>query len=159
MFLDPAFWLAISFLIFVVLMIKYALPLIIGSLDTKAASIAKQIADAKSMREQAEKLLKDAKKYHEESLLFSQKLIEDAKIESSKLLAEAQHSLEVEVVKKTTLAKERIKSEEEKVIREIKSGIIDAAIKVIENKATSMPSNNSSSLIKKSISDISKTVH
>lgn len=157
MFHDPAFWLAVSFLIFVGLIAKFALPFIIRSLDDKTKNIAKQISDAKEMREQAEKLLKDAKKYHEESLLFSQKLIEDAKIESANLLSETQRSLEEEIAKKTSIAKERIKSEEEKVIREIKSGIIEAAIKVIETKAAGLA--NNSPFNKQAINNISKTIH
>ena len=155
LFSDPKFWLSISFLIFLALMLKYLMPKITVDLDNKSKQIADQIADAKKMREQAEELLISAKKHNEDSINYCQKLIEDAKNEASKLLADSQNSLEEELAKKTALAKERIKAEEEKTIREIKSGIIEVVIKNIELRATSFPSALSSKLVKSAIDNIS----
>ncbi len=158
-FSDPKFWLAISFLIFLALIIKYALPKIISILDSKSQQIAKQISDAQQMKERAEGLLLAAKKYHEESLLYCQKLIENAKDDATKLLTDAQQSMEQELSKKTALAKERIALEEARAIREIKSSIIQAAIKTIETKSANISNNSSGNLTKKAIDDIGKIVH
>lgn len=158
-FSDPRFWLTISFGIFLTLMLKYVMPKIIAALDNKSKQIANQINEARQMKEKAEQLLLAAKKHHEESLLFCQKLIEDAKAEAAKLLADSQKSLTEELGKKTNLAKERISLEEEKTIREIKSGIISAAIKIIETKAANLSGNSAADLSKKAIDDISKMVH
>ncbi len=158
-FADPKFWLSISFLIFLALVIKFALPKIILALDGKSKQIADQITSAKQMKEKAEQLLLVAKKHHEESLTYCQKLIADAQAEAAKLLTDSQKSLEEELAKKTDLAKERIALEEEKTIREIKSGIISAAIKIIETKAANLSGNSAADLSKKAIIDISKMVH
>jgi F-type H+-transporting ATPase subunit b len=159
MFLDPKFWLTISFLIFTTLIIKYVLPKILNTLDNKSKQIANDIEQAKKMREEAEKLLIDTKNYHEDSLLYCQKLIEDAKKEADKLLSDSKKELEAELLKKTNLAQERIKQEEEKTIREIKSNIIASAIKTISNKASNLTIASSSIMTKKAAADISKTVH
>lgn len=159
MFLDPKFWLTISFLIFTTLIIKYVLPKILEALDSKSKQIADDIEGAKKMREEAEKLLVETKKYHEESLLYCQKLIEDAKKEADKLLSDSKRELEAELLKKTNLAQERIKQEEEKTIREIKSNIVESAIKIISNKASNLTVESSSMMNKKAAADISKTVH
>ncbi|MES2678040.1 MAG: hypothetical protein V4612_07015 [Pseudomonadota bacterium] len=158
-FADPKFWLSISFLIFLALVIKFVLPKIILALDSKSKQIADQIIAAKQMKEKAEQLLLAAKKHHEESLAYCQKLIEDAKAEAAKLVADSQKSLGEELAKKTDLAKERIALEEEKTIREIKSGIISAAIKIIATKAANLSGNSAADLSKKAIDDISKMVH
>lgn len=158
-FSDPRFWLTISFFIFLTLILKYVMPKTIAALDNKSKQIADQINEAKKMKEKAEQLLVEAKKHHEESLLFCQKLIEDAKAEAAKFLADSQKSLAEELNKKTNLAKERISLEEEQTIREIKSGIISAAIKAIETKAANLSGNSATDLSKKAIVDISKMVH
>ena len=155
MFSDPRFWLAISFCIFLALLIKYVFPKIAAALDSKTKQIADQISAAKQMRESAEQLLLEAKKHHDESLQYCHKLIENAKDEAEKLLADSQRALEEELSKKTNLAKEKIKLEEEKAIREIKTEIIRSAITAIENKATNLSGNSTSEISKKAISNIS----
>lgn len=159
MFLDPRFWLTISFTIFSVLIIKYVLPKILAALDSKSKQIADEIEKAKQMREKAEQLLLEAKKHHEESLLFCQKLLRDTQIEAEKLLTDSKNELAAELLKKTNLAQERIKQEEEKTIREIKSNIINAAIKTIEAKSHNLSAESSSSIAQKAAIDISKMVH
>ncbi|MFT6332379.1 MAG: F-type H+-transporting ATPase subunit b [Lentimonas sp.] len=159
LFSDPKFWLSISFLLFIVLMIKYAAPLIIAMIDNKSKQIANDIEQAKKMKIESEKLLESAKKYHEESLSYCQDLIKNAHQEGEKLLEESHKSLESEINRKTHLAKERITSEKEKVIRDMKSKIIDTAIKIIENKATKISDKSSSDLSAKFIANISKTIH
>jgi F-type H+-transporting ATPase subunit b len=151
MFLEPKFWLAISFFTFVALMIKYALPLIIKMIDDKSKQIAKDIADARNAKEEAENLLAEAKKYSEESKKYCQKLIDDAQNEAAKILADSQKSLEDEINKKTDLAKERIKNEEEKTIREIKSNIIDAAIKNVAKKAANNSEKDAAELVERAV--------
>jgi F-type H+-transporting ATPase subunit b len=159
MFLDPRFWLTISFSIFTILLIKYVLPKILVALDNKSKQIADSIEQAKQMKEKAEQLLLEAKKYHEESLVYCQKLIHDAKEEADKLLSDSKKELAGELLKKTNLAKERIKQEEEKTVREIKSNIIASAIKIITNKSNNLSVESSSAIAKKAAADISKMIH
>ena len=159
MFLDPRFWLTISFSIFTILLIKYVLPKILAALDNKSKQIADSIEQAKQMKEQAEQLLLAAKKYHEDSLTYCQKLINDAKEEADKLLSDSKKELEEELLKKTNLAKERIKQEEEKTVREIKSNIIAAAIKIITDKSDTLSVESSSAIAKKAAADISRMIH
>ncbi|MFT5703869.1 MAG: F-type H+-transporting ATPase subunit b [Rickettsiales bacterium] len=158
-FSDPTFWLAVSFSIFTALILKYVLPKITAALDNKSKQIADDIAKAKNSKEQADQFLIDAKKHYEESTRHCQKLIEDAKNEGKKLFEDAEKSLEVEISKRTSLAKERITAEEEKIVREIKSGIISAAIKAIEIRAANISSDSAKDFSKKSINDISKMIH
>jgi F-type H+-transporting ATPase subunit b len=156
---DSKFWLAISFFIFVALIIKYALPKILAALDNKSKQIANDIEQAKQMRQKAEQLLLEAKKHHEESLLYCQKLISNAQKEADKLLLDSKKELEAELLKKTNLAKDRIQQEEEKTVREIKSNIIAAAIKIIADKSNNISAESSSALAKRAATDISKMIH
>ena len=159
MFLDPRFWLAISFFIFLALMIKYIMPKIINALDNKSKHIADEIEQARQMKERAEQLLLEAKKHHQESLLYCQKLLTDTKNAAEKLLADSRNDLEQELIRRTNLAKERIKQKEEKTIIDIKIAIILAVIKIIEEKSHNLPNQSSSKIAEIATIDISKMIH
>ena len=128
---DEKFWLAIAFFSLLILIIRYALPKIAKSLDDKSKSIAEEILAAKEMKEKAQKLLNDAEKFYQESLSYSQKLAKDAEAEAQKLANESAQMLEAELKKKTAAALERVKMEEERVIREIKLRVVNEAMEAL----------------------------
>lgn len=125
---NEKFWLAVAFLGFATLVIKYVSPRIIKALDAKSKKIAEEILAAKELKEKAIKLLERAEKYYQESERFAQKLVKDAEAESQKFVAEAKRLLEDEVNKKTAASLTRIKLEEESAIREMKVKIIASAM-------------------------------
>lgn len=129
--LNEKFWLAIAFLSFVALMVKYVWPLLAKGIDAKSKNIAEEILAAKEMKEKAQKLLNEAEKFYQESLNFSQKLAKDAAVEAQKLAEESKQILENELKKKTSAALERIKLEEERMIREIKLKVIADTMEVL----------------------------
>ncbi len=129
--LNEKFWLAIAFLSFLALMLKYIWPLLAKAIDSKSKKIAEEILSAKELKEKAEKLLNDAEKFYQESLSFSQKLTKDAEVEAQKLAKESKEILENELRKKTQAALDRIKLEEERTIREIKLRIISDTMEVL----------------------------
>jgi F-type H+-transporting ATPase subunit b len=157
-FSDPKFWLTISFLIFFLLMLKYVMPKITSLLDDQSKRIADQISQAQDLKNQAEKLLIESKKQYESSLIYCKKLIDDAKSEGENLLKDSQKSLEEEIKKRTLLSKERIKAEEDKAIRELKSSIIESAMKIVESNAVKISKDDSSNITKESINDIEKLI-
>ena len=81
---DEKFWLAIAFLAFIALLIKYAKTSILNAINQKALDITKAISDAKKAKEDAEKLLKEVEQYQLESKSYAQKLISDAQKEVEK---------------------------------------------------------------------------
>jgi len=130
---NEKFWLAIAFLSFVALCIKYVLPKINNILDGKSKKIAEDILMAKKLREQAEKLLEEAKAFHKYSLEKSQKIIEDSQQESIKIELALQKELEEKIAKITAISLERLKSEEESAIRIVKESIVNSAINQISS--------------------------
>lgn len=133
---DEKFWLAIAFLAFIALLIKFAKTSIVNAINQKANDITKAISDAKKAKEGAEKLLKDVLKYQEESKIFAQKLISDAKKEAEEIAKIAKQELELEIAKKTHATLSRIQSEEEATIREFKQNIIKTTISNLEKNFT-----------------------
>jgi F-type H+-transporting ATPase subunit b len=144
---DEKFWLAISFVTFAVLFKKYAWPHIIKGLDSKSKEIANSILEAKEMKEGAERLLIEAKKYHQEARDYANKILQDAEKDAKNLTSEAKDALEKEIAKISTAAKQRIKNEEEKAVRQIKEEIVAKAMKNIEADFNNIDRSSHSSLI------------
>jgi len=153
---DPKFWLAVSFLIFLFLMIRYVVPFIIKMIDAKSQKIAEDLKQAAKMRLEAEKLLRKSKEYYDYHIKKSDQLIKDAALESEKLIENYKIAVEDEISKKIDVANERIKTEEGRVIRDIKSKIIESAIMAIENNLEQVADDEAlDDVAKNSISQIS----
>ena len=156
---DPRFWLAISFCIFLGLMIKYVWPIIIRMIDGKTKSIADEIDSALEIKNKAQALMLEAEKYQQETLNYAHKLIEDARAEANSIINSAKHVAEQEVAKKLAVAMQRINQEEEKIIREVKSRIINNAIKTIADKLPANSKKSSDFVIETAISDLNKIIN
>jgi ATP synthase F0 subunit b len=150
---DEKFWLAIAFLAFAILLAKYVWPHIAKALDANSRKIAEDLLAAKEMKEKAEKLLKDAEKFLQESEAFATKLTSDAENEASKIAEDAQNALEEEIKKKTDSAISRIKTEEGRMTREIKIQIVNSAIDQL-SQGSNFNSADQEKLIEKSIKNL-----
>ncbi len=158
--INEKFWLAVAFLSFVALIVKYVGPIIAKSLDDKSKKIAEEILAAKELKGKVAKLLSSAEKYYEESVFFSQKLIRDTETESKKIVAEAKQLLELEVSKKTAASLQRIQLEEEMAIREIKAKIVSSALKNLnESFEKNLDQAPQAALAEQSLQDFTKIIH
>ncbi len=157
--IDEKFWLAIAFLGFVALLIKYVLPMISAKLGEATKNIAKELEEARSMKEKAQKLLEESEKRFEEASKLAEKTIKESAAEAQKFLDEARKNIEIEVNKKTEALLTRIKFEEEKAVREMKVQIITMALGNIQSNLQNSDKNRANNLIKKSIDGINKIIH
>lgn len=156
---NEKFWLAISFVTFILLLIKFVRPQMAKALDGKSKAIAEEIMAAKEMKERAIQLLAKAEKYSAESASYAQKLIKDAEAEAEKFAAEARQTLDQEISKKTAASIERIKLEEIGAIRDIKTKIVAAAMENLsENIAAKMDQKNHEQLVAQATQDFEKVI-
>jgi len=154
---NEKFWLAIAFTSFVLLIIKYAKPMITKALDQKSKQIAEEILAAKEMKEKAAKLLEKAEKAYQDSMNFSQKIIKDAEVEAQKFAAESQKMIELEISKKTAAALNRINLEQESAIRDIKQKIVASALEIFsENVAKETDGKQHEQLVARAIENFEK---
>ncbi len=160
MFHDPKFWLAVTFITFIALIIKIAGRKITKSIEEKAKLIAEEILAAKEMKERAAALLIKAEKHLEDSENYAAKLLQDAENEAKKFAEEAAEMMEIEISKKTSAAMERIKMEEAIAIREIKNRIVNSAVdNLSSNIDKDLNASNHEKLIDQAINDFEKVIH
>jgi F-type H+-transporting ATPase subunit b len=157
---DPKFWLAIAFVTFIALIVKFAKTFILKSLEAKSKAIAEEILSAKEMKDRAAALLKKAEKYAKDSENFATKLLKDAEDEAKKFAADAAKMMENEIAKKTAASIERIRMEEVIAIREIKSRIVNLAIADLsQNISKELNAESHDQLVTKALGDFEKVIH
>ena len=130
---DEKFWLAISFVVFVILIAKYVWPLIIKMTDDSAKKIASDVEAAKNLKNRAEGLFLEAKNHHEKTIENCKKLTFDAEDEIKKLISTSRSTIDHDLKIKLDAAIMRIKNQEENIVRDLKAQIVADAFDAIKN--------------------------
>ena len=154
LFQDPKFWLLISFITFIILMIKPFKSMIIGGLDSKIAEIKENINKSLESFTEAEAKLKDAEKQTEDLSNKIDEIIVNAKKQSE--------SISKNIIDKTTLtiqSKEknsidRIKQIELSAVQSIKNQASIELNKLIFNYFSEISDDNKARMLNKSVADL-----
>ena len=160
MFQDPAFWVAVAFVAFVGVMLKFAYGQIVGSLDERAAGIKKELEEALKLREDAQALLASYQRKQRDALAEADDIIAQAKVETERMAEEAEKSLEEDIKRRTEQAVEKIAQAEAQVVQEVRNTAIDVAVKAAGQLiADNVDEAKAASLIDASIADIEGKLH
>ena len=154
LFQDPKFWLLISFITFIILMIKPFKSMMIGGLDSKIAEIKENINKSLESFTEAEAKLKDAEKQTEDLSNKIDEIIVNAKKQSE--------SISKNIIDKTTLtiqSKEknsidRIKQIELSAVQSIKNQASIELNKLIFNYFSEISDDNKAKMLNKSVADL-----
>jgi F-type H+-transporting ATPase subunit b len=161
MFQTPEFWVAVSFLGFVALLLKYKVPALMGrALDQRADGIRKELDDARRLRIEAQSLLEDYRRKHGEAQKEADAIVAAARKEAETIAAETRKGLLESVERRTKLAEEKIARAEAQAIADVRSAAVEAAVaaaeKLIGSRLTPQSGN---SLIDRGIADLGKKLN
>ncbi|MGE0054206.1 MAG: F0F1 ATP synthase subunit B [Hyphomicrobium sp.] len=139
--LNPYFWVLVSFVGFVALLVYYKVPEIIGkALDSRATAIQTELDEARRLREEAQALLNDYKTKAREAENEAKSIIEQAKREAEALASESNKALTESLERRSKMAEEKIARAEAQALSEVRSAAVDAALsaaeKIIAGKVT-----------------------
>lgn len=124
---NPETWILVSFLIFVVLAVKYLLPLIGKSLDGRSNQIRDQLEQASRLRAEAEELLKNTQAKHAKLLKDAEHIVATAQRDAVAIRARAAEDLKQALDRRAQQAKEKIERAEADAIRKIRTRIVESA--------------------------------
>ena len=159
MIFDEKFWLAIAFVVFVLLLVKLAGKTIVNMLSAKSDAIRQSLEDAKKARESAEALLEKAQQYHDESKSYADKLIAEASKEAEQLAQKAKEEIDAEISKKTAAAIKRVEMEQDIAIKEVKKKIVANALDVLsKNLKSDITDQEHEKLLSKASNDLEKII-
>ena len=154
LFSDPKFWLLVSFIVFVILMIKPFKSMMIGGLDSKIEEIKQNIDKSLESFTEAEEKFKDAEK---RTLDLSNKV--DEIISNAKSQAESISKNIIDKTRQTVNSKEknsidRIKQIELSAIQSIKSQASIELNTIIKNYFSNLSDVNRNKILDNSVIDL-----
>lgn len=126
---EPEFWVAVSFFIFVAGLLYLGVHQKLAAvLDSRAAMIAKELEEAKRLRQEAAKVLADYRRKQGEAVEETQGIIALAAKEAELLAAETRRSMKEYFERRMKLAEDKISRAEAEALREVREAAADAAI-------------------------------
>ncbi len=133
MFHDPSFWVAVGFILFIGLVLYLKVPgKIAGLLDERSAKIAKDLDDAKRLRDDAVKLLADYQAKQQNALKEAEAIVAQAEDEAKRLLASAETELKASIARRQTMAEAKIAQAEAEALRQVRIAAVDLAVAAAE---------------------------
>ena len=153
MFEDPKFWLTVSFILFVILMIKPFKSMMIGGLDQKIEEIKSNINSSLKSFSEAEVKLKEAEKQTEDLDNKIQELINSAKSQAETISKNIVDKTSQTISSKERNSLERIKQIEISAIQSIKKQASIELNSMITNYLANLSDSDRDKVLEKSVSD------
>lgn len=123
------FWVAVSFLLFLALVLYFGVHKKIGeALDARAAAIAKEIEEAKALREEAEKVLADYRAKQRDAVKEADDIVALASKEAEAMAAETSRAMKEQFDRRMKQAEDKIARAETEAVREVRNAAADAAV-------------------------------
>jgi len=154
LFQDPKFWLLISFITFVILMIKPFKSMMIGGIDSKIEEIKLNINNSLETYNKAEEKLKDAEKQTRDLSNKVDDIISNARSQAESISKNIIEKTNQTIKSKEKNSLDRIKQIELSAIQSIKSQASIELNKIIVNYFSNLSEDNRSRIIIKSVSDL-----
>ncbi|HZV22034.1 MAG TPA: ATP F0F1 synthase subunit B [Hyphomicrobiales bacterium] len=161
MFRDPETWVAISFLLFVALLIYFRVPAkILQALDSRSSAVAKELEEARRLRQEAEAILQEYVHRAESAKAEAEAIIAQAEREAAAYVKESRTAFDEMIARRLNLAEQKIKLEEEKARKLIRARAAELAVaaaeQLIEQKLSGKVAEN---MITASLDRIKKRLH
>ena len=133
MIIDATFWVAVSFFIFIILLVYFKVPSKVKNiLDEKIIQIKKQVDESEKLKEEAKRQLAEYEKRIGDSKSQVNRMIKEANDQAEKNIIKSNevfHKL-IEIRKKNT--EEKIKQLKNQAIKDVKNASVNIAIESIE---------------------------
>lgn len=157
---EEATWIGVAFVLTLVLIIKYLMPMINKGLDARADKIRDQLEQAKRLRAEAQELLATYQRQQESSLKQAEEILATAKRDAADLRARAAEELKQNLERRTQQAKERIARAESEAVAQIRNEIIESATRMAhEMIAARMSGQSDDPSVARAVAAIERQIH
>jgi F-type H+-transporting ATPase subunit b len=129
---DPTAWLALSFVIFLIVLWKMGGKAIVGALDSHTIKVKAELDQAAALHAEAAQFLADTQAKHTNALKESDAIIARAEEQARALQVQAEKDLQTTLKRREQQAVERINLIQEQATAEIRAQAADIALKAAE---------------------------
>jgi F-type H+-transporting ATPase subunit b len=135
--INAEFWVAVAFVIFVGFAIYMGVHrVVLDALDQRSARIKAELDEAVRLKEEAQGLLAQYQRKHEEAEREADGIIGSAKIEAERIAAEAKTKMEDFVARRTRMAQDKIAQAEAQAVADVRAAAAEAAVAAAERILT-----------------------
>jgi F-type H+-transporting ATPase subunit b len=153
---EPEFWVGVGFVIVIAILLWKGVPGMVGkALDTRAAVIAAELAEARRLRDEALALMSDYQKKSASAEAEAQSIVNEARAEAQRFAAESRANLKTQIERRAQAAQDKIAQAEAAAMNEIRALAANAAAGAAEKLiAARMDEKRAAALIETSIKDL-----
>ncbi|MDD9878644.1 MAG: F0F1 ATP synthase subunit B [Magnetovibrio sp.] len=161
MFQDPTFWVLVSFVMFVAVLVYLKVPgMVTGALDKRAEKIKSDLDEAEALLTEAQDLLASYQKKQREAADEAEKIKAAAREEAKRITDHGQERLAQSLERREKLAMDRIAQAEAAAVDAIKAETVDIAIDATrELLATKLTDAKADAMIGDAIKDLPKQLN
>ena len=156
MFVDPQFWVAVAFVIFVAAVFNPIRKMLGTTLNSKIQNIKNSIEEAENIKNETQNTLSDLKKRQNDVQIEIQNIYKDAKEKIKTLESQAEEKLKEKIDKRNLLAAAKIeqltRDANATIQRHISHTAIEAVVTILKKK---LDQNEKQNLINRSIKELS----
>jgi F-type H+-transporting ATPase subunit b len=154
--LEAEFWVAVSFVIFIGVLIYFRVhTLITSTLDERTARIKAELNQARALKEEAQLLLAQYQAKKQAAEHEAAEILESAKVEAEHLAVEAKVKIEEFVARRTKMAEAKIAQAESQALSDVRAAAAEAAVTAAEKiLAHTVKDKVADNLIVKGIEDL-----
>ncbi|QEX15527.1 ATP synthase subunit b 1 [Hypericibacter terrae] len=157
---EPEFWVAIAFVIFIVLAGKPIYRAIGKMLDDRAAKIRKDLGEAEKLRNEAEKLLAEYQRRQRQALKEADAILAQAKDEAERIRKSSAANIETALKRRERQALEKIAQAETLAVAEVRNQAVNLAVLGAQKAlASGLDPARAGSLIDQSVADLERRLH
>jgi F-type H+-transporting ATPase subunit b len=129
MLATPEFWVLVSFVLFIGLLLYLGIPgKVAAMLDERAARIASELEQARKLREEAQGLLADYERKRRDAEKEAEAIIAQAREEAEAFAVETRQKLTETVERRGRMAEEKIAQAKAQAIKEVRAAAAELAI-------------------------------
>ncbi|WP_028878855.1 hypothetical protein [Terasakiella pusilla] len=152
---DPTFWVALAFIVLIVLAAKPVGRFLATALDDRADTIKAQLDEAENLREEAQQLLASYKRKQQEAEEEAAKILQRAKDEAARLEAKSKEDLANALKRREAAAVARIAQAEASAIAEVQAFATSVALSAAQQlMADNISAQKANAMIDKAISEL-----
>jgi len=157
---DPAFWVAVAFFLFFALAGKAMWGRVSAMLDKRAAAIAKALADAQHLREEALKAKAEAEHTLSRAASESDEILQQAREEAQRMQARAAASLKAAIALREQQALDRIAQSEAAATKQVRDTAVDVALSATRSLLREqVGSGRSGAMVEEAIAELPNRLH
>ena len=154
------FWVAVAFVIFVGVLVRFGWGRIVAALDNRATGIKTELDEAVRLREEAQELLAGYQRKQRDAEKEAADIIAHAEAEAGRIRTEAEAELAATVGRRTEAAMAKIAQAEAQALSEVRETAVDVAVSAARNMLTdNLDPARSDTLIDDAIGELRRKLH